>query len=173
MNPGSMPSLAIAKVVDNRDPQGLGQVRVTFPWLEQSMMTDWISVAQPHAGKDRGVFWMPEIDDEVLVGFLHGDIGKPIVVGAMYNPVAPGPAKDPRHRVLQSKNGHSIHFLDSTPTNGDKGALIVRDAHGSSLAFSNGYVVLSAKGTLVLEADAILVRGKGWKRTITPNSNPI
>jgi phage baseplate assembly protein V len=168
-----MPSLAIATVVDNKDPSGLGQVRVTFGWLDQSMMTDWISVAQPHAGKDRGIFWMPEENDEVLVGFLHGDINKPVVIGAMWNPQAPPPAKDPRYRMIRSKNGHSIHFIDSTPTSGNKGALIVQDAHGSSLAFSNGYVTLKAKGTLVIEANAIQVRGPGWKRTITPNANPI
>ena len=168
-----MPSLAIAKVVDNKDPEGRGLVKVTFPWLEQSMVTEWISVAQPHAGKDRGVFWMPEIDDEVLVGFLHGDISKPIVIGAMWNPQAKAPAKDPRHRMIRSKNGHTIHFIDSKPTGGDKGALIVRDAHGSSLAFSNGYVTLKAKGTLVIQANAIQLSGPGWKRTVTPNSNPI
>jgi len=170
MNPGSMPSLAIAKVVDNRDPEGLGRVKITFPWLEQTMLSEWISVAQPHAGKDRGIFWMPELDDEVLVGFLHGDMNKPVVIGALWNPVAPPPAEDPRHRMIRSKNGHTIHFIDSTVTNGDKGALIIKDGHGSSLAFSNGYVVLKAKGTLVLEANAVQLRGKGWKRTVTPNS---
>jgi phage baseplate assembly protein V len=173
MNPGTMPSLAIAKIVDNRDKEGLGRVRVTFPWLEQSMQTEWISVSQPHAGKDRGIFWMPEVDDEVLVGFLHGDINKPVVIGAMWNDVHKPPARDPRHRMIRSKNGHTIHFVDSTVTNGDKGALIIRDGHGSSLAMSNGYVVLSTKGTLVLEADAVQLRGKGWKRTITPNSNAV
>lgn len=167
-----MPSLAIATVVANSGDEG-GTVKVTFPWLDQSMQTDWISVAQPHAGKDRGIFWMPEVGDEVLVGFLHGDINKPVVIGAMWNPVSPPPAKDPRHRMIRSKNGHTIHFIDSQPTNGDQGALIIRDAHGSSLAFSNGYTVLKVKGTLVLDATAIQLRGTGWQRTVTPNSNAI
>lgn len=168
-----MPSLAIATVVDNRDPEQLGQVQVTFGWLDQSMKTDWISVAQPHAGGDRGHFWMPEIGDEVLVGFLHGDVNKPVVIGAMWNQQAKAPAKDPRHRMIRSKNGHTIHFVDSTPASGDKGALIIQDGHGSTLAFSNGYVVLQAKGTLVIEANAIQLRGPGWQRTVTPNSYPI
>lgn len=168
-----MPSLAIATVVDNKDQEGLGRVKVSFGWLDQSMVTDWISVAQPHAGADRGVFWMPEKDDEVLVGFLHGDINKPVVIGAMWNPMAKAPAQDPRHRMIRSKNGHTIHFVDSEPASGDMGALIVRDAHGSSLAFSNGYVTLKSIGVLVIEAAAIQLRGPGWQRTIIPNNNPI
>ncbi len=173
MTPGNMPSLAIAIVIDNRDPLGQGRVRLTFPWLDASMQTEWVSVAQPHAGGDRGLFWMPEIGDELVVGFLHGDFSKPIALGAMWNGVSAAPSRDPRERMLRSKNGHTIRFLDSTETNGDKGALVVEDAHGSMVAMTNGYMLVRAKGTLVIEANAIMLRGKGWQRTITPNSNPI
>ncbi len=173
MIPGSMPSIVIGKVVDNRDPDGMGRVRLTFPWLEQSMQTDWVAVAQPHAGKDRGVHWMPEIDDEMVVGFLHGDFNQPIVLGALWNHQAPPPSRDPRERMIRSKNGHTIRFLDSTVTGGDTGALIIEDGHGSRIALSNGYVLISAKGTLVFEANAIQLRGNGWQRTVTPNKNAI
>jgi phage baseplate assembly protein V len=173
MTPGAANSIAIAKVIDNRDPEGLGRVVVSFPWLEQSMHTDWIPVAQPHAGKDRGVFWMPEIDDELVVGFLHGDTAKPVVLGALWSHVAPAPSRDPRERVLRSKNGHTIRFLDSTPTAGDKGALVIEDAHGSRIVMGNGIVRIVAKGTLEISANALVLSGTGWKRTVTPNSNPI
>lgn len=173
MIPGNMPSIVIGKVVDNRDPEGMGRIRLTFPWLEQSMQTEWVPVAQPHAGKDRGVLWLPEIDDEMVVGFLHGDMDRPVALGALWSHVAPPPSADPRERMLRSKNGHTIRFLDSTVTAGDKGALIIENGNKSRIVMSNGYVLISAKGTLVIEANAIVVRGKGWKRTITPNSNPI
>lgn len=173
MTPGSMPSIAIAKIADNRDPEGMGRVRLTFPWLEETMTTDWIPVAQPHAGKDRGIFWMPEIHDEMIVGFLHGDMARPVVLGALWNHCAPPPSKDPRERMIRSKNGHTIRFLDSTAKGGDKGGLVIEDGHGSTVAMSNGYMLIKAKGTLVLEANGITLCGRGWKRTITPNSNPI
>jgi phage baseplate assembly protein V len=173
MTPGAMPGIVIGKVVDNADPEGHGRVILTFPWLDASMRTDWVPVAQPHAGKDRGVYWMPEIDDELVVGFFHGDMQKPVVLGAMWNPTATAPSRDPRQRMLRSKNGHTIRFVDSTPTGGDKGALIIQDAHGSTLSFSNGYVRLHAIGTLVIEASAVMFRGPGWTRTLTPNSNPV
>lgn len=173
MIPGAANSIAIAKVVDNRDPLGLGRVVVTFPWLDQSMRTDWIAVAQPHAGKDRGVYWMPEIDDEMVVGFLHGDMARPIALGALWNHEAPAPSRDPRERMLRSKNGHTIRFLDSTPNAGDKGALVIEDAHGSQIVMGNGVVRIIAKGTLEISGSAVVISGKGWKRTITPNGNPI
>lgn len=173
MIPGATNSIAIAKVADNRDPAGLGRVVLSFPWLDQSMRTDWIPVAQPHAGKDRGFFWMPEIDDEMVVGFLHGDMARPVVLGALWSHVAPAPSKDPRERMMRSKNGHTIRFLDSTPVAGDKGALTIEDAHGNKIVMGNGVMRIIAKGTLEISANAVVVSGKGWKRTITPNSNPI
>jgi phage baseplate assembly protein V len=173
MTPGSMQGIAIGKITDNRDPEGMGRVKLTFPWLDQSMQTDWIAVAQPHAGKDRGIYWMPEIDDEMVVGFLHGDIAKPIVLGALWNHVAPPPSRDPRERMIRSKNGHTIRFLDSTEKNGDKGALVIEDAHKNMIAMGNGIMRISAKGTLIIDANTIVVSGKGWERTVTPNPNPI
>lgn len=174
MIPGSMPGVAIATVVNNEDPEKLGRVKLSYPWLDQSMETDWVAVAQPHAGKDRGIFWMPEPNDELVVAFFHGDFSKPVVIGALWSHVnTPADSRDPRERMLRSKNGHEIRFLDSTVVNGDKGALIIRDGHGSSIAFSNGSVVISVLGTLVLEANAVMIRGNGWARTITPNGNPI
>lgn len=173
MTPGNMPSIAIGKVVDNRDPEGLARVRLTFPWLEQSMRTEWIPVAQPHAGKDRGIFWMPEIDDEMVVGFLHGDMARPVVLGALWNHVAPPPSADPRERMIRSLNGHTIRFLDSTVTGGDTGALVIEDGHHNRVVMANGYVSISTVGTLVIEASAVLLRGNGWARPVTPNNNPI
>lgn len=174
MIPGAVPGIVVGIVTDNRDPEGMGRVKLRFPWLDDAMETDWVPVAQPHAGPDRGIYWMPEKDDEMIVGFLHGDMNRPVVLGAMWNHVDPPPSQDPRERMLRSKNGHTIRFLDSTVTAGDKGALIVEDGHGSRIAMTNGYMLVSAKGTLVIEAvGAVMIRGNGWQRIVTPNSNPI
>lgn len=173
MTPGSMPGLVIATVVDNRDPENLGRVLVSFPWLDQSYRSDWVSLAQPHAGKDRGIYWMPELGDELVVGFLNGDFHQPVALGAMWNQPNPPPSPDPRQRMLRSKNGHTIRFIDSTENAGDKGALIIEDAHGNVISMSNGFVSIKSTALLSIEANAILLRGNGWQRTVTPNSNPI
>lgn len=173
LRPGAMPGLVTATITDAADPERLGRVRVMYPWLEATLHSDWISMVAPFAGKDRGVFWMPEVGDEVIVGFLQGDFSQPVVLGAMWNVPNPSPSPDHRQRMLRSKNGHTIRFIDSTPTNGDMGGLVIHDAHGNTIAMSNGHITITAVGTLVLEASAMMMRGPGWARTVTPNSNPI
>jgi phage baseplate assembly protein V len=173
MKPGKMAGLTIGIVTDVKDQENLGSVRVTYPWLDDDLKSDWISMVSPFAGKDRGIYWMPEVGDEVVVGFMHGDFDQAVVLGAMWNAPNPGPTLDPRERILRSKNGHSIRFVDSTVVGGNKGALVIQDAHESAISMTAGFVTISVKGTLILEANAIQLRGKGWKRTITPNSNAI
>jgi uncharacterized protein involved in type VI secretion and phage assembly len=77
--------IAEALVVDNEDPLGEGRVKVTYPWLDQSMQTEWCRVCQLYAGNGYGSFFVPEKDDEVLVAFVHGDMTEPIVIGGLYN----------------------------------------------------------------------------------------
>ena len=77
-------NLQSAVVTDNKDPEKMGRIKVTFPW-SQGSDTIWVRVAVPHAGKDRGWFSLPEIDDEVLVGYEQGSPDLPVVIGAMYN----------------------------------------------------------------------------------------
>ncbi len=173
MRPGAMPGLVLALVVDNADPERTGRVRVRYPWLDATLVSDWISMVAPGGGGDRGVFWMPEVGDEVIVGFLQGDFAQGVVLGATWNQPGPAPSPDHRQRMLRSVNGHTIRFIDSTPNAGDMGALVIEDGHGNTIALSNGLITITTVGTLVMEASSILLRGPGWMRTVTPNSNPI
>ena len=173
MTPGNMAGLFIARVVEVDDPARQGRIKVEFPWLDASLKTHWVSVAGPLAGKDRGIYFMPEIGDEVLVGFLHADFNHPVVLAGMWNGQAPSPSPDPRQRMIRSKNGHTIRFVDSTPTNGDKGALIIEDAHGNTILMCNTHVTVSAKAVLQLDAPVVVIKGAGWSRTVTPSRNPI
>ena len=61
------------------------RVRVKFPWLMESDESYWARMSTMMAGKDRGAFWMPEVDDEVVVVFEGGDIRFPIVIGSLWN----------------------------------------------------------------------------------------
>ena len=76
-------------VTNNKDPDKLGRVKVRFPWLSDTDESWWARVASPMAGKDRGVFFLPEVDDEVLVAFEHGDPRFPYVIGALWNGSTP------------------------------------------------------------------------------------
>jgi len=77
--------LVIGVVSNNQDPEKLGRIKVKFPWLSDEVESNWCRLAYPIKGKERGFWWIPEIDDKVLIGFLFGDVNMPYVVGGLYN----------------------------------------------------------------------------------------
>ena len=77
--------VVVGVVTQNEDPDKYSRVKVKFPWLDDTLESDWARIASPGAGKDRGMQWVPEIDDEVLVTFEHGDIHRPYVLGGLWN----------------------------------------------------------------------------------------
>jgi uncharacterized protein involved in type VI secretion and phage assembly len=79
--------LVIGLVTNIQDPESLGRVRVKFPTLGDTIEGIWARVALPGAGPDAGLSFMPPIDDEVVVGFEHGDTRRPVVLGALHNAV--------------------------------------------------------------------------------------
>lgn len=108
--------LVVGIVTDNKkDP--VGRIKVKFPWLSENNETDWIRVCSFMTGSKMGTFFLPEIGDEVLVGFIHGDIDRPIVIGSLWNKEDPPPITNDdgknNIRVIKSRNGHEI-ILDDT-----------------------------------------------------------
>jgi uncharacterized protein involved in type VI secretion and phage assembly len=118
---GQMPGLVEAIVVDNRDPEKLGRVKVKFPTLPDAPESFWARLVMPMAGQARGWMTIPEIGDEVLVSFVHGNHDDAIVVGSLYNGVDTPPYAnedgDNNLRVFQSRSGHRVTFDD---TSGDE-----------------------------------------------------
>jgi uncharacterized protein involved in type VI secretion and phage assembly len=169
--------VVIGLVTNVDDKEHQGRVKVHFPWLAPDHETDWIRVATMMAGSGRGSFFMPELKDEVLVAFEHGDARFPIVVGFLWNGQDPPPARDVRERKIQSKNHHAIRFLDSTPDGGSLGALVIEDAHGNRITLSNAKVTVKSQAVVVIDAPTIVlqgtVAGNGYRRVVSPNNNPI
>ena len=161
--------VVIGLVTNVADPLKQNRVKVHFPWLDDGHETDWIRIATMMAGGGRGSMFMPEVNDEVLVAFEHGDTRFPYVVGFLWNGQDDPPGTDVRDRKIVSKNGHPIRFLDSTPSGGSKGAMVFEDAHGNRLTLSNGQIHLKSTSVLALEGATITLNG----RVIAPNANPI
>jgi len=115
---------ASAVVTDNKDPSKLGRVKIKIPILSEGDTTWWCPIVMLGAGKNRGWFFIPEKDDEVLVMFEHGDLNRPLVVGALWNGKDKPPEKNaggnPR-RVIKSREGNKITFDD------EKEQLILED----------------------------------------------
>ena len=113
----SLTHLQPAVVVDNNDPDKLGRIKIKFPW-SSSDETPWARYLAMEAGKDRGWFWLPEIDDEVLVGFEYGNPNMPIVLGSLYNkddsPISQAASDKNLVKMLTTKSGNQILFNDES-----------------------------------------------------------
>ena len=123
MNGGGAPEgVVVGIVTNNKDPQGLGRVKVKFPWLSADEESNWARLSSPMAGKDRGLFILPEVNDEVLVMFEHGDVNHPFVIGSLWNgtdkpPLSADQAVDGSgnvvRRILKTTAGHTITLDES------------------------------------------------------------
>ena len=83
---GQKHHITIGKVTDNNDPDHLYRVKVKYPLLEGEDATHWCRICTMGAGAGgQGAHWLPEVDDEVLVAFLHGDPQNGIVIGSLWN----------------------------------------------------------------------------------------
>ncbi|TAK74770.1 MAG: phage tail protein [Aquabacterium sp.] len=118
--------VVIGIVTNNRDPDGLHRVKLRFPWLGAEDESNWARVATPMAGPGRGFYALPEVDDEVLVAFDHGNVDHPYVVGSLWNGQDAPPEDNGNgsndHRSLTSRSGHLLRLDD---TNGSERIEIV------------------------------------------------
>ena len=150
-------------VTNNQDPQGQGRVKVKFPWLSADEESHWARVAMPMAGKDRGLFLLPEVDDEVLVMFDQGDVNHPYVIGSLWNgsdnpPLKTGQAVNGSgavvQRIFKTRAGHTLLFDDSD----DAPGIQIIDKTG------NNKIIIDSKDnklTVEIEGDVKLVtKGK-------------
>ena len=155
----SIDGFAIGKVTEVKDPEGLGRIKVRYPHLSDTI-TEWASVASIMAGTGRGCYFMPEVDDEVLVAPQQGDWNHPFIIGFVWNPVQAPPSQDPRERMICSKNKHIIRFLDPEPTDGDQGGIVIQDAHDNMITFAAWGIRIVTAGTLIIEAGALNIMGR-------------
>jgi phage protein D len=160
--------LVIGVITDNNDPEGWGRVKVKYPWLSQNHASDWARVVAVGGGPERGVEFIPEINDEVLVGFEMGDVHHPYVVGGLWNGKDAPPQKTRdivkggrvERRIIRSREGHQIVFDDSSSgsvtISDKKGNKIVLDSAGNSILIeANGDLTIKAGGKVEIKGTII------------------
>ena len=110
---GLINGVVIGVVTSIQDPDNMGRVKVKFPWLSDQDESCWARIAVPTAGNDCGFYFLPAIEDEVLVAFEHGDMNSPFVLGSLWNGKDKPPAAGNENvRVLKSRSGHTISMAD-------------------------------------------------------------
>jgi uncharacterized protein involved in type VI secretion and phage assembly len=158
--PPPLPGVAVAQVTDVRDPDDLGRVKLTYPWMSDTYVSDWARVLQPGAGPERGAVVLPEVNDEVLVAFEHGDLRRPYVVGGLYNGVdkpklgerlIDGSSGAVRRRGFISKRGHALIFFDDEA---DDGIAVLTGDSKLRLALDRGKTVIHVASDGRVEIDA-------------------
>ncbi len=166
-----------AVVKDNQDPEKLGRVRVQFLWQQEQqngLKTPWIRIAQPHGGDNKGIYFIPEIDEEVMVGFENGNAEKPYVIGTLYHGKQhPGNWYSDKNdiKAIRTRSGHTIEFHDTEGTEHIK--IYDNGKNNFELTFSTHeqLIKLESKGDIELHADKNIMLDAGENVTIQAGKN--
>lgn len=168
-----------AKVVDNKDEKKLGRIRVQFPWqekLDPQMKTPWLRIAVPYAGKDKGHLFIPEIDEEVIVGFEMDNAERPYIIGALYNGGKGKPDEkwaainnENDIKAIRTRNGHTILINDR----GDAGVLEIYDnknkTYHITLSADDKKITIYSAGDIEINADGSITMNA--KNNVSVNAN--
>ena len=152
----------MATVLSNADPHGAGRVQVRMNWQTDNMRTSWVRVMTPDGGgskdvkSNRGFVFIPEVGDQVLLGFRHGDPARPYVMGSLFNGTTGGGGGQGNNcKSLTSRRGSSLKLDDS------KGSVTLHDKGGVSMNFDgagNETLATSASATTTVGKDASVLR---------------
>ncbi len=168
--PGRVFGVVIGVVTNNQDPENLHRVKLRFPWISEDVESTWARVATPMAGAGRGAYFLPEVEDEVLVAFEHGLVDQPYVIGSLWNgqdePPESNENGENNHRTISSRSGHvlrlndqsgseTIEIIDKTGNN-----KIVIDTAGNSINIEaeTEITVKASSGKLTIQANGIKVK---------------
>ncbi len=134
--------VVVGIVTDNKDPENLGRVNVSFPWRGETDQGYWARVSTLMAGNDRGTFFLPEVGDEVLVAFDRGQMSHPFVIGMLWNGVDKPPEgnADGKNNIrkIKSRSGHEIIFDDNAEGKKEKIEIHTKAGHKVVLDDSTG-----------------------------------
>ena len=147
----------MATVLSNADPEGKGRVRVRMNWQTDGMQTGWVRVMTPDGGSssdvksNRGFVFIPEVGDQVLLGFRHGDPARPYVLGSLFNGTTGRGGLEGNHmKSLTTRSGHTIKLNDSLSSLG----ITIKDIKGNSIHIDSvgDDIIINAKRNITINA---------------------
>jgi phage baseplate assembly protein V len=165
------PGVMVGLVKSVTDPAGQGRVQVTFPTLG-GVTSGWAPVATELAGKNRGVWFMPELQDEVLVAFDQGDFDHPYIVGFLWNGDDQPPETEVQNRIIKTPGGHQLRFEDK-----DGAKKVILKTNGGlavTMDDSNKTIVIACGGqTVSLDDSQQSIQLTGGGRSVTLQSGQV
>ena len=183
--PGAI-GLHTAIVTDNEDPEGEFRVRVKIPFINADDDGVWARVALPDAGNTRGLYFRPEINDEVLIGFLFDDPRQPVVLGMLHSSALPSPLKpsnDNHQKGYTSREKLILLFDDEkkevkieTPggnkvtISDDKKGITMEDQNGNKIEMNNSGIKISSQTAIEITAQTDL-KLTGMNLTLAGNAS--
>jgi len=159
-------------VETSADPERQGRVRVAYRWQTGNEATAWARFAGPYAGNDRGVFFQPEVGDEVLIEFEQGDPERPIIVGSLWNgrDLPPESREGNEVKWIRTRSGNSIRFVEGSDGEAielftPEGECIVKLSNegGNSVLtlYSEGDLHFEAKGEIRMKSQSFSQETEG------------
>ena len=144
----------------------LGRVKVRFPWMTDKQESDWVRVAAPTAGKECGLFFMPEENDQVLVALSRSHVERSYIIGVLWSNASKPPDEDRNKRQLTSRSGHTI-TLDDTK---DAEQISIIDKSGKNkieLDAENKTITITCAGDLTIKAAGKLTLESGAGKSVS------
>lgn len=174
--PGAVPAV----VSDLRDPLKLGRVKLKYPWLSADFTSNWARTVQAGAGNGRGALVLPEVGDEVLACFEHGDFEAPYVLGGLHNgkdatpaftkPPVDGNSGEVTLRGFVSRKGHKLEFAEDDGiilASGDAKFVVKIDQKNQVIEVTSGKsVTVKAQNGVSIDAGSGPLELKGQKVSV-------
>jgi uncharacterized protein involved in type VI secretion and phage assembly len=163
---GLVQGVVTAMVTNLNDPDDLGRVKVKYAWLGE-IESDWVRIAAPMGGAERGFFYLPEVNDEVLLAFEHGDVHRPYIVGVLWSNTDKPPLPNAEataggkvnQRIIKSRSGHVIVLDDTDGTEQiiirdktEKNEMVIDTASNSMTIKVDGDFAVEAKGKVTIKS---------------------
>lgn len=152
------PGVVIGIVTNTEDPEKWGRVKVKFPWMADDAESDWARLVGPGGGPEAGFYAVPDVDDEVLVAFEHGDFSRPYIIGGLWNgkhnipPTAAnaGNGERPLVRTWHSRTGHAITMHDNAD---NKVEIKTAGGHTITLDDAGSKIEIKSKNGITINLD--------------------
>jgi Type VI secretion system/phage-baseplate injector OB domain len=148
--------VAVGQVMNVLDPLFLGRVQVRLPFIDDADLAPWARVAVPMAGPASGHYFIPNIGDEVLVAFEHGDTSVPYVIGSLWNATSPPPLPSPvpQIRMLKTLAQNMIMIAELPP------AITIQTGTGNTILMTPAGIQITAGTSIInMTPDGVTITG--------------